>query len=237
MASTRSSTPTASSDDGIVVSSPENNIRPAAVSPIVNADATSVPPVVEPGTTSVPPIENSTTENQVPIVHSPILAKTVTWGQGSGGWGDTEDSTAAVHISQYARKDLVSVFRTTGLGNPTSLDKAPTPLWARTQLLRALPEAQHSKMPGPAFTISQLTDRRAIHEAEVQAVQRKIANNEERLSDLRDQQQSLWDQLAKLEKKCRGIDREQSDLMGTLESLTEVTRDLNDLEGLVPAYC
>ncbi|KAL0571329.1 hypothetical protein V5O48_010627 [Marasmius crinis-equi] len=257
MDSPRASTPTASSEDGVVISSPENNTRP--VSPLPEADATSVSPIDESSSPSASPIETDTTDNptlktsiNAPApspVHSQTPAKNVTWGNGSGGWGDAEDTSAVWggwgssannpqitsltsqrrawldnkdalfqwratdpprilhrHVSQYARKDLVSVLRTTGLGDPTPLGKAPTPLWARTQLLCALPEAQRTSMPGPAFTVSQLTDRCAIHDAEVQAIQRKIVDNEERISNLQDQEQLVRGQLATVEKERRGLD-------------------------------
>ncbi|KAL0578278.1 hypothetical protein V5O48_003722 [Marasmius crinis-equi] len=155
-------------------------------------------------------------------------------------WRPSESSVIShKHISQYARTDLQHVFKTTGIdtSSPSELDQAATPVWARTQLIRALPEAQRSKIPGPFFSLSQLKVRRADHICLVRDTEAKLVQNNSKLRVAREQQRQLRSQIGLVESRCKEMERANSDMIQKLVALEEVTKDLEDLEALVLVYC
>ncbi|KAL0578195.1 hypothetical protein V5O48_003798 [Marasmius crinis-equi] len=141
------------------------------------------------------------------------------------------------HISQYSRGDLSVVLETGEVTEQSALDRASTAVWARTQIIRSLPEAQRSNMPGPRYTLSQLSYRRGVHEVEVQAVDKRVSSNKQKMDNIRDNQQRLRNQIAVFERQCRAIEQQNSELKEHKVRLGEVGKDLSDLEALALAYC
>ncbi|KAL0580147.1 hypothetical protein V5O48_001857 [Marasmius crinis-equi] len=141
------------------------------------------------------------------------------------------------HISQYARGDLSVVLETAEPKEQSVLDRAPTAVWARTQIIRSLPEAQRSNMPGPRYTLSQLSYRRGVHDVDVHAVDKRVSDNKQKMNNIRDNQQKMREQIAVLERQIRAIEEENTELKERQVKLSEVSKDLGDLEALALAYC
>ncbi|KAL0566105.1 hypothetical protein V5O48_015911 [Marasmius crinis-equi] len=141
------------------------------------------------------------------------------------------------HISHFSRTDIKKVLNPAGPVQPSPLDKLPNAIWARTQLVRILPEAQGTDMPGPTYDLSQLAARRAAHNAQVKAIKGKVLRNEAQCSEIRGKQQPLRDQLHALEKECGALEKENRVLADELGSLARVEKDLMDLEALALVYC
>ncbi|KAL0574804.1 hypothetical protein V5O48_007161 [Marasmius crinis-equi] len=140
------------------------------------------------------------------------------------------------HISQYARTDLQKVMKTSGVLPITNLDGAPTPLWARTQLIRSLPEAQRSRMPGPVFTFAQLNNRRASHTVATQTLHRRIAENKAEIANLQARKQCLRDEMSSIDRQWKTLDNANCDIREQLLGMAEVEKDLDDLYALIVAY-
>ncbi|KAK1217083.1 hypothetical protein PQX77_020267 [Marasmius sp. AFHP31] len=147
-------------------------------------------------------------------------------------------------IVLYARRDLHAILKP--LENRTSsvLKEVPSDKWARTMIwpepthtvIRSLPEAQHASVPGPEFTLAEVSQRLSQVNADIAAAQATITQNLARIADIKTEQEPLRAYL-------RGLDNERSsrldkneEVAKELKHLAEVQADLRDLEVLAMAF-
>ncbi|KAK1227508.1 hypothetical protein PQX77_009484 [Marasmius sp. AFHP31] len=140
------------------------------------------------------------------------------------------------NIVLYVRRDLHTILKP--LADPTSsiLRQAPSDKWARTMIIRSLPEAQHASVPGPDFTLGEVTERLSQVNADIAAAQATISTNLARINDIKDEQEPLRAYLRSLDNERSSCLDKNDEVAKELKHLAEAQADLMDLEALAMAF-
>ncbi|KAL0566397.1 hypothetical protein V5O48_015621 [Marasmius crinis-equi] len=175
---------------------------------------------------------------------TPRITSLAAPGDGWGGDGsapalfhwhasDASEKPSDRHIAQYARMDMRKVYAP---GRQSILDSMPTGPWARTQVIRSLPEAQRSDIPGPTFTLSQVTDRLKEVTDIVSMKKAQAAANMAKLDTIREQQEPLRRRLHELDQLRNEVHDNNREIAEERKRLDIVIRDLKDLEALALTF-
>ncbi|KAK1218522.1 hypothetical protein PQX77_011588 [Marasmius sp. AFHP31] len=165
------------------------------------------------------------------------------WGDGYGEsvfqWRTQASSgkPSHKHIVLYARRDLHRILRPLGERKDNGLSGVASDKWARTLIVRSLPEAQHAQVPGPYFTLAEVRERLAQVDADVSAAKASVDRNLERLSAIKAEQEPLRSALRALDNERASLLDKNEEKERTLKDLAEVQEDLKDLEALALAFC
>ncbi|KAK1233847.1 hypothetical protein PQX77_002974 [Marasmius sp. AFHP31] len=140
------------------------------------------------------------------------------------------------NIVLYARSDLHAILKPLGNAGSSVLKEAPSDKWARTMIIRSLPEAQHASVPGPEFTLAEVQERLSQVNTDIAAAQAIISENLARIDDIKGEQEPLRAYLCGLDnERTARLDRNE-EVAKELKKLAEVEVDLKDLEGLAMAF-
>ncbi|KAK1216063.1 hypothetical protein PQX77_021313 [Marasmius sp. AFHP31] len=139
------------------------------------------------------------------------------------------------HIVLYVRSDLHAIF------NPVKQKTSPsgndnTGVWARTQVIRCLPEAQHANIPGPDFTIDELAVRTDAVDSKVSSIRETIEHNVANIEAIRSKQEPLRAALRALDNERVELSKRNERLEAELLECREVQADLKDLAALAMAF-
>ncbi|KAJ8078296.1 hypothetical protein PM082_000503 [Marasmius tenuissimus] len=175
--------------------------------------------------------------------------KIVSLNPGRSGWGTSSEPSvfrwrtsgesgrpSHHHVIFYVRRDLFRIIAPLGEPRVTPLTGADSKKWARTQLIRCLPEAQHARIPGPDFTLAEVRDRKSVVKANVSAAQQDIALNLSLMDEVRVKQEPLRAALRALDNERSVLIKSNERLEVDLKEYAEVVDDLEDLETLGLAY-
>ncbi|KAL0566353.1 hypothetical protein V5O48_015661 [Marasmius crinis-equi] len=175
---------------------------------------------------------------------TPRITSLAAPGNGWGGDGsvpalfhwhasDASGKPSDRHIAQYARMDMSKVYAP---GKQSILDNTPTEPWAHTQVIRSTPEAQRSGIPGPTFTLTQVTDRLNEVNNVIAARKAQVAANMAKLDAIREQQEPLHRQLHELDQVRNAVHDNNREIEEERKRLDVVLRDLKDLEALALTF-
>ncbi|KAK1229013.1 hypothetical protein PQX77_007940 [Marasmius sp. AFHP31] len=160
------------------------------------------------------------------------------------GWGDDQSRflwRSAVssdrHVTHFTHHDLDTTFLPSGPERPSVLDDVATPEWARTQFIKSLREAQESGIPGPAFTLSQVTRRWADVQAKVTQLESELSEHNDKVNDIQAKQSQLRDEACHLDDVIYGMRDRTTELETAVRDLLEVEKDLRDLQAIALTYC
>ncbi|KAK1225154.1 hypothetical protein PQX77_011910 [Marasmius sp. AFHP31] len=165
------------------------------------------------------------------------------WGEGYGEsvfqWRTQASSgkPSHKHIVLYARHDLHRILQPLGERRDDGLSGVASDKWARTLIVRSLPEAQHAQVPGPNFTLAEVRERLAQVEADVSATKASVIGDLKRLSAIKAEQEPLRSALRALDNERTSLLDKNEEKERTLKDLAEVQADLKDLEALAMAFC
>ncbi|KAK1235912.1 hypothetical protein PQX77_000845 [Marasmius sp. AFHP31] len=165
--------------------------------------------------------------------------KESSWGHDESRfiWRPTHNYTSDRHVTHATRGDLGRILRPTGPERSSVLDDVPTDKWARIQLIKSLREAQDSHIPGPTFTLNQVTSRLNTVQIEVSELRAKMSDNEEKIKKIRARQAKLDAEVRQLDDDVRVIQDTTAELEATVKRWGEVKMDLEDLESIALVYC
>ncbi|KAJ8091795.1 hypothetical protein PM082_021030 [Marasmius tenuissimus] len=174
--------------------------------------------------------------------------KIVSLTPGRSSWTDPGDAifqwrakgasgiTSHRHIVLYVRSDMHVIFDPIGKRKTSPLAQKNTDIWARTQIIRCLPEAQHANIPGPDFTMDELAARTEAVESNVSSIKRTIKVNAAEIEAIRAKQEPLRAALRALDNERTELSKRNEELDVELKDCGEVQADLRDLEVLVMAF-
>ncbi|KAK1222476.1 hypothetical protein PQX77_014682 [Marasmius sp. AFHP31] len=140
------------------------------------------------------------------------------------------------HIVLYVRSDMHAIFDPVGKRKTSLLTQKNTDVWARTQIIRCLPEAQHANIPGPDFTMDELAARTETVESNVSGIKQTIKVNAAKIEAIRAKQEPLWAALRALDDERIKLSKRNEELEVELKDCGEVQIDLRDLEALAMAF-
>ncbi|KAK1223138.1 hypothetical protein PQX77_013992 [Marasmius sp. AFHP31] len=144
--------------------------------------------------------EGEDTERLWTGLQSPkIVSLTVGWSWSDGPddgafrWRTSTNTGNPSHcnIVRYARCDLHAVLKPLGNTGSSILKEAPSDKWARTMIIRSLPEAQQASIPGPQFTLAEVRECLSQVNADIAAAQAIISENLARVDDIKCEQEPL----------------------------------------------
>ncbi|KAJ8093370.1 hypothetical protein PM082_020227 [Marasmius tenuissimus] len=141
------------------------------------------------------------------------------------------------HITFHTRRDLHGSLNPLGDRRTSPLSSAASDKWARTLIIRSLPEARHAGIPAPDFTLSEVKERLAEADSNAAAIKKTLADNHARMEKIRVEQEPLRAALRALDNERSTLLRNNEEIEKTLQELADVQADLNDLESLALAFC
>ncbi|KAK1219020.1 hypothetical protein PQX77_018272 [Marasmius sp. AFHP31] len=152
-------------------------------------------------------------------------------------WRSQDHSPSHRHIALYARTDLHGTLAPLRESRNLALKGTPSDKWARTLIIRSLPEAQHACIPGPDFTLMEVRERLSQVEADVASAKKLVAENLARMAAIREEQEPLRAILCSLDNERSVLLQKNDHEEDRLKELAEVQADLKDLEGLALTFC
>ncbi|KAL0057316.1 hypothetical protein AAF712_016050 [Marasmius tenuissimus] len=179
------------------------------------------------------------------VIQSP---KIVSLTPGRSSWTDpgeavfqwrakgVSDMTSHRHIVFYVRSDLHTVFDPVSNRKTSPLAQQDTDVWARTQIIRCLPEAQHACVPGPDFTLDELATHVEVVESSISNSKYAITGNLARIEAIKDEQEPLRARLRALDAERSQLTKRNEELEVDLKDYAEVQADLRDLEALAMVF-
>ncbi|KAL0058928.1 hypothetical protein AAF712_014371 [Marasmius tenuissimus] len=162
-----------------------------------------------------------------------------------GAWGDDDmrfvwrsstGSSTDSHVTHHTRSDLGKTLSPAGPTKLSPLDDVPSDKWARVQLVKSLREAQQNHIPGPNFSLSEVTHRLRDVQAELSVLHSRISHYDDEIDQIRATEDKLNEELRELNQKVFAFRSKSCEVDTAVKRLVEVERDLKDLESIALTY-